>query len=60
VILNSYLECVTRGEFSLAPKIQFEATELTPVKVTDAMIEKMKTFGYTSFRREGDNIVAEI
>jgi glycosyltransferase involved in cell wall biosynthesis len=60
VILNSYLECVTRGEFSLAPKIQFEATELTPSKVTDAMIEKMKTFGYTSFRREGDNIVAEL
>jgi glycosyltransferase involved in cell wall biosynthesis len=60
VILNSYLECVTRGEFSLAPKIQFEATELTPSKVTDAMIEKMKTFGYTSFRREGDNIVATV
>ena len=60
VILNSYLECVTRGEFSLAPKIQFEATELTPSKVTDAMIEKMKTFGYMSFKKEGDNIVAEI
>jgi hypothetical protein len=60
VILNSYLECVSRGEFSLAQKIQFEANDLTPVKVIDDLIEKMKTFGYTSFRREGDNITAEL
>jgi glycosyltransferase involved in cell wall biosynthesis len=60
VILNSYLECVSRGEFSLAQKIQFEATELTPAKVTDDMVEKMKTFGYKTFVREGDNITAEL
>jgi hypothetical protein len=60
VILKSYLECVTRGEFSIVPTIRFEANSLTPTNVVDDMIEKLKTFGYTSFKREGDNIVAEI
>jgi hypothetical protein len=60
VILNSYLECVARGEFSLAQKVQFEANDLTPVKVIDDLIEKMKTFGYKTFVREGDNITAEL
>jgi hypothetical protein len=60
VILNSYLECVTRGEFSIVPTIRFEANSLTPTNVVDDMIEKLKTFGYTSFEREGDNIVAEL
>jgi len=54
------LECVTRGEFLLADVVRFEANSLTPTNVVDDMIEKLKTFGYTSFEREGDNIVATI
>ena len=60
VILKSYLECVTRGEFLIVPTIRFEANSLTPTNVVDDMIEKLKTFGYTSFEREGDNIVATV
>jgi glycosyltransferase involved in cell wall biosynthesis len=60
VILNSYLECVTRGEFLLADTLSFEANELTPKQITDNMIERLKTFGYKTFRREGDNIIAEM
>jgi len=48
VILNSYLDCVSRGEFSLVPKIQFEANELTEKALIDALVERMSTFGYTS------------
>jgi len=39
--------------------VRFETNSLTPTNVTDDMIEKLKTFGYTSFEREGDNIVAK-
>ena len=60
VILKSYLECVSRGEFLLADVVRFEANSLTPTDITDDMIEKMKAFGYTSFIREGDNIVATV
>lgn len=60
VILKSYLECVSRGEFLLADVVRFEANSLTPTDIIDDMIEKMKAFGYTSFIREGDNIVATV
>jgi hypothetical protein len=60
VILNSYLECVTRGEFLLADTLSFEANSLTPTNVIDDMVERLKTFGYRNFRREGDNIITEL
>ena len=58
VILNSYLECVSRGEFSLVPVIRFEANSLTPDHVIDDMLEKLKSVGYRWFKKEGDNIIA--
>ena len=44
MILKSYLECVTRGEFLIVPTIRFEANSLTPTNVIDDMIERLKTF----------------
>ena len=43
MILNSYLECVSRGEFLLADVVRFEANSLTPTNVVDDMVEKLKT-----------------
>ena len=60
VILNSYLECVSKGEFSLAQKIQFEANELTQNSVIENILQKLETVGYSVTERNSCNIVVEI
>jgi glycosyltransferase involved in cell wall biosynthesis len=59
VILNSYLECVARGEFSLAQKIQFEANELTENAVIENILKKLEAVGYRITERNSCNIVVE-
>jgi FkbM family methyltransferase len=60
VILNSYIDCISRGEFSLVPKIQFEANELTESNVIDGILEKLNVLGYKVTFRDCCNIVVEL
>ena len=60
MILNSYLECVSRGEFSLAQKIQFEANELTENTMIENILKKLESVGYSVTERNSCNIVVEI
>jgi len=59
VILNSYLDCVTRGELNLIPKIQFETNELSDPVVIKNTLEKLSTFGYR-VTVNGCNTVVEL
>ena len=51
IILNSYLECVSDG-FPLIPKIQFEDNGGCKKEDVDAVLEKLKGYGYTYTRDE--------
>lgn len=60
VILNSYIDCVSRGQFSLVRKIQFEANELTESRAIDDILEKLNALGYKVTFRDCCNIVVEL
>jgi hypothetical protein len=59
VIIDSYLDCVVRGEISLIPKILFETNELIEHEVVKNILEKLSTFGY-KVTLSGYNTIVEL
>jgi glycosyltransferase involved in cell wall biosynthesis len=51
IILNSYLDCVSKG-FPLIPKIMFEDNGGCKKEDVEAVLEKLKGYGYTYTRDE--------
>jgi glycosyltransferase involved in cell wall biosynthesis len=59
VIVDSYLDCVDAGEFTLVPKIRFEANCLTDNTVIERILQRLSGYGYNDWVRDGDDIVIE-
>ena len=57
IVLGSYLDCVDTGKFELVPRILFEANELTASEHIEAILARLKTYGYTVEHRDSCDII---